>query len=329
MPLLGHAFVGLATGMAVAPFPSERPPATPRERAAEALWLPATVALAYVPDLVTQLGLLLGMPRAGLLAHSLLFAIALAAPLTALGALAGGLPAGRLLAVVLGSVVLHDVLDVAQSTDRQPWWPLSSGAVRLPLALIPADPRWEALAFAAGFAVFLAALIALRRARGRRPARRFAPTWPGRALIVALVAAAALTHHLRDLREHRLDEARDLLEGRHPAEALAALDEAERWPSTAKPGRADHLRGEAWLGLGDRARAEHHFRRSYEADPDFFWLLADLGAFYASVDAPASERRRLAAPYLERLRRDFAGHGAQPAALARIERHLVEPPRGR
>lgn len=326
MPLLGHAFVGLATGMAVPPFSQGRPAIAPRQQVAAALWIPIAVVLAYLPDLATQAGLVLGLPGARAAGHSALFALAVAPIIAALGAALGGLPPVRLLGVALGSVLLHDVLDVAQSTAWLPWWPLSRAAVNLGVTLIPANPRREAIAFAALFALFAAGHVALRRRPPPEARTASGPRWAGRVLVVGLIAAAAITHHLRDSREQRLGEARALIAQRRHPEALAALDDAERWPSTAKPGRIDHLRGEAWFGLGNRARAEDHYRRSLEADPDFFWLVADLAMFHASGDLSSAERRARAAPYLERLRRDFARHPALSTMLARIDRRLARPP---
>jgi membrane-bound metal-dependent hydrolase YbcI (DUF457 family) len=330
MPLLGHALVGLATGMAVAPFSRYRPPSSRRQQAAAALWLPTAVGLAYLPDLATQLALLAGFPRARIIAHSILFALVVAPMIAAVGAWLGGLPPLRLFAVALGSIGLHDALDVVQSTDRAPWWPLSDRPVDLGVSLLPIDPWREALLFAVLFAVFLAGRAVTDRlwprslAAGPGPALR----WTGRTLMVALVLVAGHTHYLRAVREQRFLEARALVERRHHRRALDALAEAERWPSTAKPGRIDHLRGEAWLGLGDRDRAERYYRRSYAADAAFFWVVADLAAFYASADAPPAERRLRAQPYLDRLRRDFAAHGALPATLAKIERKLAAPTGG-
>jgi hypothetical protein len=83
------------------------------------------------------------------------------------------------------------------------------------------------------------------------------------------------------------------------------------------------FRGEAYAGAGDRrVRAEQSFLRSIEADPAFFWAVAGMADLYASSDRPLDERQRQVAPYLARLRQDFAGHPALPRVLARIERKL-------
>jgi hypothetical protein len=330
MPLLGHAFVGLATGLVIRPFPPNEGPMTTGGRAAAAFWLPATVALAYLPDLATEGGRLVGVGQARVIAHSVLFALGMAPVIAALGVRLGGLSWPRALGITLGSILLHDALDVAQSSDRHPWWPFSDHPAGLGAGLVPADPRREALLFAALFAFFLIGRMLVTRIRSRAyvPPAPTPLTWAGRAFILLFVVAAALTHVLRDAREHELDDARLMLEQERPREALRTLAHAERWPSTAKPGRVDHLRGEAWLKLGDRVQAEHYYRRSYEADRDFFWVVADLAAFYATSDDPAAERRQRVAPYLDRLRHDFEDHPALPAILARVERKLASPARG-
>jgi hypothetical protein len=79
VPVLGHAFVGLAIGV------STRPSADGHSRppwigAASVLWLPAVVALAYVPDIVAQLGQIAGWSDSHLLGHSVMFAVAVSPP---------------------------------------------------------------------------------------------------------------------------------------------------------------------------------------------------------------------------------------------------------
>jgi len=46
MPVLGHAFVGMGTAVAAAPAGGVR--------RRSFLWLPALVALAYLPDIIAQ-----------------------------------------------------------------------------------------------------------------------------------------------------------------------------------------------------------------------------------------------------------------------------------
>jgi tetratricopeptide (TPR) repeat protein len=137
-----------------------------------------------------------------------------------------------------------------------------------------------------------------------------------------VLALAATTHHLRNTRERELAAAAARLEQGDYAGALSLLDRAERWPSTARPGRIDDLRGQAWEGLGERTRAEASYLRAYRADPGYFWLVVDLAAFYASSDEPRNERRRRVSPLVQRLREEFANEPAMPAAVDRILRKL-------
>jgi tetratricopeptide (TPR) repeat protein len=147
--------------------------------------------------------------------------------------------------------------------------------------------------------------------------------WLGRAFILAVVSAAVVTHSLRDARDSQLEAGRALVEQRAYQAALEVLARAEPWPSTTKPGRIDYVRAEAYAGMGDRRRAEASYLRACLADRTYFWAVADLTLFYASSDEPAAERRRLVAPYLNRLRGEFAGHPALPKVLARVERQLA------
>ena len=143
------------------------------------------------------------------------------------------------------------------------------------------------------------------------------------AAVGIVVLAALVTHSLRDQREAQLDRGRTLVEQGAYQAALEALARAEPWPSPTKPGRIDYARAEAYAGMGDRQRAEVYYLRAYRADRTYFWVVADLALFYASSDLPVAERRRLAAPYLRRLRSEFAGNPALPEILARVERKLA------
>ncbi len=74
--------------------------------------------------------------------------------------------------------------------------------------------------------------------------------------------------------------------------------------------------------------AEEHYRRSFEANPCYFWLLADFSLFYAESDRPVADRRRLLAPLLAGLRENFGDEAVLPALLSRIELKLAAPRAG-
>ena len=238
MPVLGHAIVGLAIGVSTKPS-ARGHPEPPGIGATSEFWLPAVVALAYLPDIVAQLGLIAEWSDSRLLGHSVLFAV-----------------------------------------------------------VVP------------------------RRSRGCGCKRL---VWLGRAFIVAVVLAAVMTHALRDARETQFETGRNLVEHRAYQAGFEALALAERWPSTTKPGRIDYVRAEAYAGMGDRRRAEAYYLRAYRADRTYFWIVADLALFYASSEEPVAERRRLATPYLRRLRSEYAGEPALPKVLTRVERKLAAP----
>ena len=82
MPVLGHAFVGLAIGISTRPS-AQRPSETVGMGAASISWLPAVVTLAYLPDIVAQLGLLAGWSDSRLLGHSVIFAVAVSPAIAA------------------------------------------------------------------------------------------------------------------------------------------------------------------------------------------------------------------------------------------------------
>jgi membrane-bound metal-dependent hydrolase YbcI (DUF457 family) len=323
MPVIGHAFVGLAT--AIQYEPRSRPNGRPLSPTAVALWVPTVVAIAYLPDVVTQAGSLAGVSRAGLAGHSLFIGAAAAAVIAAAWALASGASFARLLAVSIGSVLVHDLLDILQATDRAPFWPWSTQIVGLDI-LLPRRSITEGLLFLLLFAAFAA-----WRIRSGRGLGSFASTppssswivWAARATVPVLLLAATVTHAMRGTRERQANMAGRLLaEGRY-AEALLAADAADRWPWPAKPGRIDLIRGEAHESLGDSDVAERIFLRAYHEDPTNFWALADLAEFYAAREAPVAERRRLAQPYTDELRKRFPRHERLAEVLARVGRKLA------
>jgi len=319
MPVIGHVFVGIITAHEFEPGSLRNP--QPLRPLARALWMPALVGLAYLPDVVTQLGLWLGYGSAKLAAHSVLLG-PLAGLLIGIGwaRLSGGSP--RLLsALAIGSILFHDLLDLLQDFERAPFWPIAalvigSGGLALPNRL------WsELLIFGLPWALYEGWRLYRRRrapaASGRRPASGL--VWAGRGLVIVLLLSAVAVQRVRSDRRRQMDLAERLLRSGQFGEALKTADAADRWPLSASPGRTDILRGEAYEGLGDNARAEMFYLRAYRSDPENFWALADLAEYYAS-HGTAAERRQRSGPYVEELRRRFSGNRSFRAVMDRVER---------
>lgn len=314
MPVLGHAFVGWTTALAVRP----RLAASRNEPRAGAYWIPTLCALAYGPDIVAQCAHAFGWAEATRVTHSLVLAV-FATPAIGL-AIAALLHVDRFqaVAVTLGSVVAHDLLDLLQTPEREPLWPLCRWNLGESAAVIPASGAKEALLFGGCFVLYLT----MRRLTGRPdrqeilPRHRFALV-----LATALVASAGVTHYLRESRERQLLDARRLVGKGRFSDAIAAASNADRWPSTAHPGRVDHVRAEALEELGDLDSAIAGYTRAVAADPANFWAVADLAA--ACAASPRPERRADASSLRSRLLRDFSSHAALGRALARIDRRLV------
>ena len=287
------------------------------------LWMPV-VALAYLPDIVGQIMLVVGLDAWLPASHSV--------PLAPFAAIAVAVVLDRLkactfrraLVVALVCILSHEVLDLLQHSDSRPWWPISDRPADIAVILTS-----EILVFGTLFGVFLVCRRVWRAPRSAWATRPGGPSgvsplgiWLGRGLTALILLAAATTHYLRDVRERQLEGARSRMAEGDYNEALAILDQAERWPSTARPGRIDYARAEAFENLGDRDRAEWYYIRACEAAPTFFWALADLAVFYASSDEPVEVRRERVDPCLGRLQRDFADHEALPRFLRRLERKL-------
>ncbi len=324
MPVIGHALVGLGTGLSTL---SARQPQQESQSADSGrdYWILVTIVLAYLPDIAAQ-----SLHAAGIsdvlhvsrLTHSIGFAM-LAAPVAGwLIARAGLARFTAATAVAFVSVMLHVLLDLLQGTDRAVLWPLSGRLANLGVAVLPTSLPGEV----GVLSVLVAAGALVARARGvrMRPSRlHLLPV-----VCVGLVLALAITTHvLRDRRERQLRIAKWLAEGQHSyALSLQILDEAAKWPAPAKPGRIDYLRAECFDRLGDRARAEQYYLKSYAADPAYFWVVADLAIFYASGPQPEAARRQASAPYVERLTADFARHPELPSTLDRVRRKLAAVP---
>ena len=324
MPVIGHAFVGIVTAYEFEPVGLREQ--QPRRPLARALWMPALVGLAYLPDVVTQLGLWMGNGSAKLAGHSVPLGLLAGLLIGIIWArLSGGSP--RLLsALAIGSILFHDLLDLLQDADRAPFWPITERVIGSGWLALPNRLSGELLIFGLPYALYEGWRYLRRRSTagsGRRPSSGL--MWGGRGLVIMLLLSAVAVQRVRSDRRRQMDLAERLLRSGQFAEALTAADAADRWPSPANPGRADIVRGEAYEGLGDNARAEMFYLRAYRSDPENFWAVADLAEYYAS-HGTAEERHERSAPYVGELRRRFSGSQALHDVLDRVERKASKVP---
>ncbi len=326
MPVIGHAFVGLAAAVCTTP---------PKKRAvALALWAPAIAGVAYLPDVTRQVLVWAGLVTHWGIAHSLLFNIVAAAVVAAGLARLSGRRWLSVYGICLLLVISHILMDSLQGSDRRLLWPWSDSRIHLTPDVIPHDTRREAIFFGTLFAVFMLGWwIGRRRAAGKpepvaRPRQLFF-LGIGYGLTTLILLAAATTHYLRSVRQRQLDRADGLTRRGQHAAALAVLDEADRWPYPVPRARIDYLRAEAYTGLRDRARAEPCYLRAVQTDPSYFWAVADLANFYASGPEPPAERRQRVQPYLDLLRKRFPDHPSAAHYVQQIDRKLQAPPTSR
>lgn len=328
MPVIGHAFVGLATASCTGRS-TTTPRSVPVAPRGFALWLLIVVTLAYLPDVMSQLLSLAGWRHARVASHSLLFALVASALIVPALTRLVPLSYRRAFAISLFSIAAHILLDALQATDRMPLWPASSQQIGFGRAVIPTDLGGELLLFGSAFLIVLAVRKFGLRAQVRECDESISnpegnrSVWISRGAIAAIVFTAATVHHFRDLREFQLDRARRLVERGDYTGALTLLETTRRWPSTVNTSRIDYTTAEAYAGLCDWLHAERYYLRAHEADPTYFWALADLAVLSASADLPIQERRRQAAPYVAALKRRFPDHEALSRTLARIDRKLA------
>ena len=282
--------------------------------------MPAIVSLSYLPDVLTQCGIWLGFASAQAAGHSVPAAIVLGVPIGLLWSRATGAPRLRMAALATGVILLHDGVDLLQDVERMPLWPFSTMEIGRDWLMFSDRLIGEFLTFGVPFVAWLV----WRKVTGRPtltipglPARA---RWATGAYVGAVLLATLGVVHLRAERETQMDRAEELLRAGQLHDALSALDAAEGWPSY--PGQGDLLRGRVFARMGDEARAEEMFLRVYRNDPNAFWPVAVLAEFYASR-GPADARRTRSAPYVDRLRREFAGNESFPRVIERIDRHLT------
>jgi hypothetical protein len=323
MPVIGHAFVGIATAPELEPGGRRNP--RPVRPLARTLWLPAVVGLAYLPDVVTQLGLWMGYGSAKLAGHSVLLGTVAGLLVGIVWArLSGGSPRA-LCVLAIGSILVHDLLDLLQDTDRVPFWPITAHAVGAGWLALPDRLSSELLIFGLPWGLYEARRYL--QAHSCAGSGRRAPagvSWAGRGLVILILVSAVVFEGARADRERRMTLAEGLLRAGHFAEALAAADAADRWPPS-RPSRTDIIRGEAYEGLGETTRAELFYLRAYRSDPEDFWAVAELAEFYCSHGSVAA-RRQSAAPYVDALRRRFSQHPSFRAVMDRVQRAVSKGP---
>jgi hypothetical protein len=303
MPVIGHALVGIITAQEFEPGSRRNPRAL--GPVAQALWMPALVSLAYVPDVVTQLGLWLGLGSAKAFGHSMLVGLPIGL-LIGVGwaRLSRGSPRiPATLAVAL--IQIHNLMDLLQANDRQPFWPLSLRTIDAGSLALPDQLSAELLVFGLPYAAYEARRLFSRRAAPAGDVSRTAPwiAWASRVLVGALLLSAVTIQVMRGRRQDQMDVAEQLLRSKRFVEALEAIDVADAWPAAGGAG-ADILRGEAYKGLGNSARAELLYQRAYRNEPDNFW----------------AERESRARPYVNELRKRFSSHPDFHAVMRRVER---------
>jgi hypothetical protein len=322
MPIIGHTLAGIAIAQQFETVGSGTSPA--RGPLARALWMPLIVVISYLPDVVTQVAVAwIGHERAQAIGHSIPFGLPIGALIGVAWAAVVGGPARRLAVVAAGAIVLHDAMDLLQDPERMPFWPLSAREMGVDWFAEPNRIWGEVLAFGVPFVLFQVwrAMGARTRPAAARPRVHQRWVWAGRGLVLGVLIAALTVLSLREFREWQMDQAIALRRAGKFDEALALVELAERWPSSS--GRGDITRGEAYAGLGDRARAEAAFLRAYERNPDDFWSVAVLATHYAG-NGTREERRQRSAPLVEVLRREFPDEAALERVLEGIENNIMQ-----
>lgn len=342
VPVLGHAFVGITTAVYTRP--------AVRREVGAALWMPVLVGLAYLPDITAQLASLAGLGRWRTASHSIVFAgaaaVLLAWPVARLARMSRA-GAG---ALVLLSVLGHDLLDILAGTDCRPFWPFSLRQIDLPNRSMANGLAHEVAWFGGACAALVVVRMLIgrwwRRKRGAfvsgeaggetlrredgggnlapagRPAGRRMWVLAGYVLTGAVLALAAGTHYLYHVRQRQMAAAWKLIWRGRGAEAFPLIEQAQRWPRPGGTGMIDFAWAEAYLATGDRERAERHFLAALRERPENYFILVDLALFYATAPEPAEVRRQRVEPLVATLRKRYSNWRDLPRRLAQIEAQL-------
>lgn len=320
MPVVGHIFTGIATGL----LQEARPPHTPST--ATGFMVPLAVTLSCLPDIISQVLLAVGYRDGHHLGHTVWLAIFLAST-SGVVLHKFGFPTRTATAIPAVALTSHIVFDALQSDTLLPWWPFSMRPV-FPDPLLPTGWQGEAIVLAISLFGWLAFTIC-RPAQAREamtatflPAdrqRRILST----AFVMGVVVTALTTFILRERCEQDLESARRMIEAGSISEGFSLLASADRWPTTAKPGRINYFRGVGHLKHGEREMAEFFFLKAFRDDPRYLWVVIDLAILYAEDRQRSLEARRtIAAPFLLSLALDFPGHREAKQALDKAEKLL-------
>ena len=327
MPLLGHAFTGMATALVL----KHDTAATAVDSAHPSIPFLTTslVVLSYLPDIISQCGLLYGWHDARQLGHSVLFALLIGPAAGLILQQQTTCTRNQCFLIATATILLHDLLDILQSTDRQPLWPFATSPVGADITIIPTDPTREALLFAAFYCCVF--LVHHHRHKKHPPKKinNHATSSPyyklfDKIFIGIIICTALTTYHLRIQRIQEFQQALPYLRRHEYTSLLQMLDKVDRWPRVAKPGRIDYLRGVACMQQHHMKAAEKYLRQSYRQDPNFFWCIADLALLYARSDRPQDARVALTQPYLRTLRKNFFQHPDYQNYMDKIQHALTQ-----
>lgn len=327
MPVIGHAVAGFMLASIIS---TDNAKKQKNDFWQSSLQLPFLLLLSYWPDIWGYIFQTAGWQNARLAGHSLLSAIFFALPASFLARVFfKNIPISHCYGLAFLTVSFHDILDLFQSTDRYPLWPLSQWNINSDFAFIPDDPANEALLFGALSVLFLLSSYFLRprhtiRQSAKNIYQAHISTWISRILVALIICSALLTLHLRSAGEKEMQHAHHLLNQRRYGVLLKKLDAIEHgWPPVAKPGRIDYLRGVAFWKIGETEKGEFFLLRSYKADPGYFWCVGDLALFYASLNIEQGKKLKLMSPFLQHLQMDFGNHHDYKSYIDKIQKLIL------
>ena len=327
MPLLGHAFTGMATAIIVAP--QDQKNAASSQSLLAPFLTTSLVIFSYLPDIVSQCGLFFNWYGARQLGHSILFALLISPATGFILNRQTSFTKKQCILLGLSTILFHDLLDILQSTDRQPFWPFSTTNFGSTFTVIPTDPTKEGFLFSLFYGVVLAWYLHSGRKKSstgntyNQPRPTPIQKWGEKILLILIMLIALATYHLRTQRMHTFRHAMSMFHQQQYSTSLALFNKVDRWPGIAKPGRLAYFKGVIYIKLHHPVLAEKYLLLSYHRNKNFFWCIGDLALLYATSDKSRSQRMSMAHPYIQRMRRDFSRHPDFQQYMHKIQNSLT------
>ena len=209
MPVFGHAFVGLGTAQHIKP--------QARDSIGATIWAAIVVLLNYLPDIVSQICIFIGLRGVETIAHSLSAAIVLSLIAAAVIRVLARLNFSMAFFISLCSILSHNLLDLIYAPERFFLWPFSNWRPGSDFSLPPLSLTEEILFF--GSLYFISWLMywfwfdkRVSQPLRYNTTRQQYLVWLSRIMVIMIFICAGTTHYLQKIRGEQFQQAKTIME---------------------------------------------------------------------------------------------------------------------